>query len=366
MTLKKEKNPYLSILILFIITRIVLFAAAFWLTEGNLKHALYNFDIEHYLDIAQNGYKDYTVAFFPLIPMLMRFFNLFGIPVLGTMIVNNIAALLSAFLLYKLTNNLNCTKLFLCSPIAVFTFIAYTESLFILLTLLVLYLYKNEKYFWAGICLGLGVTCRSLAAMLFFSVFIVMAIKFFKKELSIKSIFKMYIPATLLSLTYPVFLQIKFGNWKAFMDVQYDYWWRMPSNLITTIIKDVEFMITQDSIIQNVQIIYHFILLLAMITLIVFAYKKLRKTKDEITFISIAYLALSILSIYSTCRIPQAGGLPSASFYRYFYGCISVYILPTIFGSEMFEHFKNKYLLTTDIFISLCFAAFYFLNIFMC
>lgn len=362
---KKEQNPYFSICMIFIITRVVLFALSCFLTKGDLKLAFYNFDVEHYLDIALNGYRDYTVAFFPLIPMIIRFFNIFGIPIVGTMIVNNFAALLSAFILYKLTKNLTSVKLFLCSPIAVFTFIAYTESIFILLTLLTIYLYLNKQYTLAGLALGFGVMCRSLTAMLFFAIFIAMIIKWVKVKIKLKSIFAMYIPATLIALVYPIYLQLAFGNWKAFMDVQYEYWWRMPSDIFTTIYCDIKFMLAQHSVIQNIQIIYHIILLIAMIVLIVYAVKKLLKTKDELTFISILYLAFSILSIYSTCRIPKLG-LPSASFYRYFYGCISLYILPTIFQSPLFDHIKVKYLLVTDIFISLCFAAFYFLNLFMC
>lgn len=52
MTLNKKKNPYVNILIIFIITRIALFAVSLLLTNGNLKLAFYNFDVEHYLDIA--------------------------------------------------------------------------------------------------------------------------------------------------------------------------------------------------------------------------------------------------------------------------------------------------------------------------
>ena len=361
----EDKKAYKNIFIIFIISRIVLFLLAAAITENGFKDVFYNFDIEHYLNIARQGYTEPITAFFPLIPLLMKAFDFIGIPVVGVMIVNNIAAFFCAILIYKLTEDLTAAKLFICSPIAVFTFIAYTESIFILLTLLVIYLYKQEKYIAAGVLLGIGVCCRSLAAMLFFAIFIIMAIKFFQKKMSITPIFKMYIPATLISLIYPVYLQLNFGNWKSFMDVQFTYWGRMSSNVITAIIADVEYLFTNAAALQKAQVIYQFILLALMITLIIFSIKKVWKTKNEIHAISIIYLILTIFSIYSTVRRPELS-IPSASFYRYFYACSSVYLLPTIFESKTLKDYRNIRSFGLNIGLAVMFAVFYYCNLFMC
>lgn len=361
----ENKKAYKNIFIIFIISRIVLFLLATAITEGGYKDAFYNFDIEHYLTIARTGYYEAITAFFPVVPLLMKFFDIFGIPVLGVMVVNNIATLFSAILLYKLTDDFTSAKLFLCSPIAVFTFIAYTESLFIFITLLVLYLYKNEKYIAAGIFLGLGVCCRNMTAMLFFSIFIIMAIKFFQKKLTLAPIFKMYIPATLISLIYPVYLQLNFGNWKSFMDVQFTYWGRQSSNLITAVIADVQYLFTEASIIQKTQVIYQFILLALMITLIVFSIKKIWKTKNEMDAICVLYLILSIFAIYASVRRPELS-IPSASFYRYFYACISVYMLPCMFKNKFIEDYRNIRSFGLNIGFAAMFAVFYYCNLFMC
>ena len=360
-----NNKDYKTIFIWFSVSRLILLFLAWFLSMGDFKSVFYYFDVEHYYYIATSGYRESITAFFPIVPLMIKFFNCFGIPILGTMIVNNVLTLASACLLYKMTNNLTSAKLFLCSPIAVFTFIAYTESIFVFFTLLTIYLYKKEKYFAAGIILGCGVMTRSLAAMLFFAIFIVMAIKFFKKEISLKPIFQMYIPATLISLIYPVFLQIEYGNWKLFMDIQFKAWARISSNLISTIMADITFLSLDFPMLQKMQVIYQFILLGLMIALLICSILKIRKTKDEVTAIAILYLILSIFSIYSTCRIPEIA-IPSASFYRYFYGCISVYLLPTIFQSEKFENIKTSIILTADIFFAICFATFYFLESFMC
>lgn len=361
----EEKKVYKNIFFVFIISRVVLFALATVISEGNYQNVFFNFDIEHYLAISRTGYTESITAFFPMIPLLMKFFDLFGIPVLGVMIINNIAALFSAILLYKLTNDFTAAKLFLFSPIAVFTFIAYTESIFILLTLLVLYLYKNEKYIAAGVCLGLGVCCRNMTAMLFFAIFVIMAIKFSQKKLSIIPILKMYIPATLISLIYPIYLQINFGNWKAFMDVQFQYWGRKSSNILTAIMADIKFLSVSESPLQKAQVIYQFILLALMLALIVFSIKKIWKTKDEIHAISVLYLILSLFVIYSSVRMPEVS-IPSASFYRYFYACTSVYLLPSMFENQFMKDYRNICSFVLNMVFAIMFAVFYYCNLFMC
>lgn len=362
-----EKKTYKQILIWFFISRIVLLLLALLMSGGNLEKVIYNFDVEHYLTIAQEGYTRPITAFFPMIPLIMRFMDLFKFPVIGMMIVNNFAILISSFLLYKLTQKMSAVQFFLISPIAVFTFIAYTESLFMLLTLLVLYLYKEEKYLLAGICLGLGVCCRSLTAMLFFAIFAVMLVKFFQKKIKIKPILQMYIPATIISLIYPVYLQITWGNWKLFMDVQFESWARMKSSILMTILADIEYLSISKSPIQSAQVIYQFILLALIITLIIFAIKKVLKTKNELDVIAIIYLVLTIISIYSSCRDPYVS-IPSASYYRYFYACISVYTLPTMFdyGGPNVEKFINITRLICNIILAILFALFYYANLFVC
>lgn len=362
-----EKNEQKKILLWFITSRLILCLLAYFIssTKGESLLSIFShFDVEHYLTISTIGYNQPITTFFPIIPLIMKLFNVINLPVFGMMIINNIAIYVAAIVLYKLTESNWSYKFFLASPIAVYTFIAYTESIFLLLTLLTLYFYKNEKYLFAGLILGLSVATRSLGAMLFFSIFIILFVKWIKKKVTTKSVLEMYIPATIISLIYPIYLQIKFGNWKAFMDAQFEYWFRESSNIIHATIADFQYMKEIDSIAYYWQGFYHLTLLVGCILLCIVAGRKLLETKDEITAISILYLLATIFSVYSTCRIVSIS-FPTTSFYRYFYGCTSIYLLPEIFENTKAKTVLNCLILILNILLALFYAFMFYANIFL-
>jgi len=294
----------------------------------------------------------------------MSFFNMLGIPVLGTMCFNTILAFGAAILLYELTDDVKSAICFICSPIAIFTFITYTESLFVFFTLLILFLYRKEKYLAAGIALGIGVCCRHMTAMLFFSIFVVMFIKWVKKEISIKPILQMYIPATILSLAYPIYLHFAFGDWNVFMDSQFMYWAKISSNMVSSIMMDIQYLSEDVSIVQKIQVLYQFILLMLMAMLIVFSINKVRKTKNELDIICIIYLVFSIIAIYSSIRGIEMSP-PSSSYYRYFYACVPVYILPSMFKNKYSKIYRNVCSIGLNSVLSIAFAIFFYINWFV-
>lgn len=116
-----------------------------------------NFDGEHYLSIATNGYKALQQAYFPLYPLLIR---LFGSSVWSALFISNFSLLISLFGLYKLINldyNKQITKmtiiLILIFPASFFFGTVYTESLFLALVVWSFYLFRKNKYI-SGIILG--------------------------------------------------------------------------------------------------------------------------------------------------------------------------------------------------------------------
>jgi hypothetical protein len=64
------------------------------------------------------------------------------------------------------------------SPLALFTSIEYTESLFLFFTVFAFYLFIQDKYHFAmGILLGLSVLTRNTGSLLFFAIFIGMVVR---------------------------------------------------------------------------------------------------------------------------------------------------------------------------------------------
>ena len=142
-----------------------------------------NFDGVHYLRIAQNGYSDaYYQAFFPLFPLLIRFFNFFPRQAaLNTqifvdpsyfytaIILVNLLLLMSIFVIGKIVDKKNfvwSVLLLLSFPTAFYFGAVYTESLFLIELLLFALFLKNKKYVFAAIAALFASATRLIGVIL--------------------------------------------------------------------------------------------------------------------------------------------------------------------------------------------------------
>ena len=317
-------------------------------TNTNILDIYNYFDNEWYIEIADNGYSDISVVFFPMIPLIIRYFGKVSL-----IIINIVCTYFTGLIIYKLSN-IKCSKLWFFSPIAIFTVLLYTESIFVFLTVLTLYLYNNKNYLLAGITLGLSVFCRNMGSMLFFSIFIYMFYNFIRRRIKLKDILIMYIPATIISLMYPVYLQIVFNNWHLFIDSQQLYWDRVSSNIFLVIIMDIKYIIKSHNFGNCLYFAVNYMLLCLMIYLI---YKDIVKSK-KLTINSM-YMILSILAIFSSCR--DGYNIPSTSFYRYFLGCYPIYLITCKDNNKVY----NTILYVFFLFFSLC-CMLFVSNVFFC
>lgn len=126
-----------------------------------------NFDGEHYLSIAIFGYKHLEQAFFPVYPMLISFFakpfssdfasSLVASTTIG-LLVSNAAFFLSLIFLWQLLKIDYSKKLafltlivLLVFPTSFFFGALYSESLFLLLSVLSFYFARKNKWFLSSI-----------------------------------------------------------------------------------------------------------------------------------------------------------------------------------------------------------------------
>ena len=115
-------------------TRLVMLLVAIWVmvTEHRAaKDVFGNWDVAHYLGIAENGYAEAnSIAFFPGWPLLVRLASSVGLPVLavGTVLAL-VASGLAAAALYRL-GGAPAAIAWLLAPTAVFTLVPYTEAVF--------------------------------------------------------------------------------------------------------------------------------------------------------------------------------------------------------------------------------------------
>lgn len=317
-----------EILIYFLYTRIFLIVIMFIcnillkLKYPQINSILNIWDGEHYINIAYNGYRsNYLYAFFPGIPFLIKYLS----PI-GVVLLNQIFVILTSYLIYlighkhlKLKNPINAVIVYLISPVAIFSMLPYTESLFIFLSTYSYYLYKEKKnYYLLGIILGTCSLVRSTGCVIFFSIFIMMTIDWFKKKLKLKNIFKTYIIATIISCIYPSYLYIKTGSPFTFTTVQNIYWARINTNPIMFLYDTIKVTINSPNV---VYIINSILSLIIMTFIMIKSIKWIKgKTNLDLSIYSILTILFLMFSIRKT-------GDPLTSYYRYLFACFPIYFM---------------------------------------
>ncbi len=122
-----------------------------------------NFDGGHYLSIASGGYHIYQQAFFPFYPIVIRTFSsIFQTPsVISALIISHVSFFIGLVVFYRLIidfstpeNALWSVVLLLLFPTSFFFIAAYSESLFFVLAVGMIYALKKKKWLIAGV-LGL-------------------------------------------------------------------------------------------------------------------------------------------------------------------------------------------------------------------
>ncbi len=331
---------YSVVLIAFAFSRIF-FALMMFLSGRNSYSAILElFDANHYINIALYGYyHDSVSAFFPLFPLIIRYLGK-----IGAIVVNNLCFLGSLLILDKLiavdsneeTNKTIILMTFALSPIGFFSMILYTESIFVFLTLICFYLFKLRKYFFlSGILLGLSVCTRNTGSMLFAAIFIGLCILWYRKEIKFTDILKQYIPATLLSISYPAFLQYKYGNWKLFVDTQAEVWLKANSNILKTTLISLKIVFTDnvpgdgemDTIVLfKLNEALSLVLLALCITLIVIELIRCKEKPSVNSLVCLLYFFLCIFCINLSIRNPEVD-CPTISYFRYYYGTFPIFYL---------------------------------------
>jgi Gpi18-like mannosyltransferase len=177
-------------LIAFLITRLVVFAGAYLSDialpmvsndEARDVVGIWNrWDTNWYARIVDQGYsltagEKSSVAFFPLYPLLMSIIKpIIGNTVAAGLLISNTAFLAVLIFLYRLTEakienqaTAGRTVFYIASfPTAFFFTAAYTESLFLLLSVMAAYYAYQRQWLWAATCGALCAATRSFGVLI--------------------------------------------------------------------------------------------------------------------------------------------------------------------------------------------------------
>ncbi len=212
---------------------------------GNIFSMWSNFDGLHYLDLAQFGYgyqhkTDMDYAFFPVYPWTVRTFNLFGNYLASGLFLSHVYLILALYFLYRLTA-LDFTKkvsrltimLILLFPTAFFFGSVYTESLFLLLTVLTFYLIRRQHFFLACVVAAIASATRITGIFLWPSIiyeFWLMYGKDIKKSVNFSALWLLLPPLGLFS--FMRFQYLKTGDPLFFFHIQSVFGGRTVDKLI--------------------------------------------------------------------------------------------------------------------------------------
>lgn len=342
--ISKYKKP----LIWYFISRLIFALITFLFTHFDNSYDLF-YDNAWYLSIAEYGYGKILptgtsvtnpmsgYAFFPLIPIILHFLGKYGL-----IAINQLVSLATLFLIYNIAENDGLQSpersavLYAVSPVGIFSFLLYTEPLFLFLTALSYYLRKKNKIVLSAITAGLSCLVRVTGAVFCIAMVIsfIDGTKIRDIPLKLRQIWKKILTFVIvclpISVIYPIYLFITVGDPLYFMKVQ-SSWGKITClpgyQLVLFIINTVKlYNITSDLQAPGSYVLLNLIELIPTFTLIVIMILQTIKMMKKKNCGSAAYTAFTIL--LSTTWATRFGYMHlMQSALRYLIVCFPIYVI---------------------------------------
>lgn len=211
-------------------TRLVMALVAAWLMVSqhrNLADLLSNWDVQHYLTIAEQGYSSPNlIAFFPGWPMLIRLAS--SVPGSTALAAGTVMALLAsgfaAAALYRLYGH-QAAIAWLLAPAAVFTMVPYTESLFCAAAFWAWERATSKHWTAAAVLAAVAATVRVSGVFLILALAVLALTQSGRQQDRLARLARLLIPVAAI-LGYLAYLRLSFGSWTAWYDAQAAGWSR--------------------------------------------------------------------------------------------------------------------------------------------
>jgi len=281
MWLRSPQSNWLTIpLLAFLTTRLLIIGAIYipfamgihldphYTPDMTVLDIVTRWDSQWYITIVEEGYRyvpdatiqqDAYVVFFPLYPLFIRSLDpIVGDARLAGLLISNLMYLGSLILLYRLTQDMldeaaAARTVFYLNifPTSFFFSAIYTESVFLLATLLCYWSVRNQKWGLVGLSGVVASATRVSGVFIAISV----AFEWMQNNHLLHGLFQNRLRKLRLiagnqwvqllaiatiplgAIAYMVYLQLNFGNALAFVDAQ-SLWGRTTSNPVSVLIRD--------------------------------------------------------------------------------------------------------------------------------
>ncbi len=269
--------------------------------------SLANFDGEHYLSIARDGYQFRggfpQYAFFPLFPLLIKLVNyVVGDYYVSGMLISQLSLWVALTYIYKWAKLLRLNDLrlpLLASSGGVFLASIYTEPVFIALAAMTFYF--SEKKWWgrAVITTALATATRVNGILLA----IYLAIKMIQSQKKIEIALTSFVGAISGLVSYMVFLAYKTGDPLAWYNSQSSWGKADPTSPLTTAISYLKAITTEFTL----DLVHLVVIFEVVITVITFALLfKLIKSR----LLGLSYIVYLSLNLAMPVMTGSLGSMP--------------------------------------------------------
>lgn len=256
------------------------------------------FDSQFYVRIAENGYQHLSdIAFFPLYPLLIRALNIVtGDSIISGVLISHLAFFGALVVLFQLVTqwqgqkSAERTVLYLAFfPTTFFYSAIYTESLFLFLSVLVVYFARNQRWAWATIVAILLTGTRLIGILLYgivlFEWWLVNRDKVREEWHSLLVI--QFIPTGLIA--FMLFNWQRFGDPLAFASAQ-SLWGKELQNPLAILLNDLQHVLQQAFTEGDAHLLivgFNVVAVLVCLCLLPFIWRKLGAAYALYTFLSI-------------------------------------------------------------------------------
>ena len=204
-----------------------------WLNDWSVSEAIMRWDVNHFITLADHGYTQLTqTAFFPGLPLVMAFFSLIGVPPIASgMVISLVGSGMTAWALYRLADGgvrgAVAVLAWSFAPMAVFTFVPYTESPFCALAFWAFYFAKRDRWGIAATLTAIACLFRVSGLFLIGALGLVALVGFKRYTWAklLKRVAWLGIPTAVLA-AYIIYLRVVFGSWTVWFSAQVEGWGR--------------------------------------------------------------------------------------------------------------------------------------------
>lgn len=324
-----------------------------------------NFDGIYYLLISANGYT-VNAGFFPLFPLLINVLTYIFGPNISAFdprqyvtanFLVNILFFLSLGLIYKLVrmdykeNIAIWTSIFLLIfPTSFFFVSIYSESLFLLLSLLSFYFARRKKWIWAGIAGGL-LSATRIVGIAMFPALLYEYFKENKNKLSLRILPLLIAPLGLLGYIFYNFQ--KWGNPFYFIQAQGNFQNNRTVNSIVllpqTIFRYIKILFTVKPVIYEWWVaLFEFVFCLFALFILYIAWKK------KVRF---SYILFGLLCILIPASTGTLSGIP-----RYVLIIFPIFITLALIRNKLFKIIYSAISITLLLIFFVLFSKGYFIS----